>query len=80
MVDDLSERVQQIAADVFGVDPAALTSSSTPDDIDTWDSVAQLNLLVALEDEFGITMDLEAVAMGASIGDIAEFVGHASAD
>ena len=79
MVDDLSERVQQIAADVFGVDPAALTSSSKPDDIDTWDSVAQLNLLVALEDEFGITMDLEAVAMGASIGDIVDFVAHGSA-
>ncbi len=73
-MDDISSRVQSIAADVFEVDASAVTDASTPDDIETWDSLALLNLMVALEDEFSITLPPDDVAEAPTIGHIAALV------
>jgi acyl carrier protein len=61
---DLVDRVAEIAADVFGEDAGAVGADTTPDDLESWDSLAQLNLVVALEDEFGIELlpkDIDAM-------------------
>jgi acyl carrier protein len=44
--------VQQIIADVFGVDLHDITINSTPDTVESWDSLRLLNLVLALEQEF----------------------------
>jgi acyl carrier protein len=68
------ERVRQIAADVFDVDIAEVTSESSPETIETWDSQAHLNFVVALEAEFGIRFSAVAAADILNVGCAVELV------
>ena len=49
----LFHRVRGIAADVLQLDIATLTADSSPATIEAWDSVQNLNLVLALDEEFG---------------------------
>jgi len=43
------DRVRDIAADVLQVDSASIGADSSPETIETWDSVQNLNLVLAVE-------------------------------
>ena len=60
MSDDAA-RVRRVVADVLGVDAAMLSDDSNPDTIPSWDSLAHLNLVVALEQEFGVALSPDDV-------------------
>lgn len=78
MSEAVAVRVTEMAADIFGVDPEALSASTTPNDVEEWDSFAQLNLVVAIEDEFGFAFDpseLSELSLGAIAGLVATKVG-----
>ncbi len=55
------ERVQRIVADVFGVPLEEVLPESSPDTIAAWDSLQHLNLVLALEQEFGIQFTPEEI-------------------
>ena len=55
------EKVLAIAADVFQVDMSRITPASTPDSIETWDSLNHLSFVVALEQEFGVQISPEEI-------------------
>lgn len=55
------ERVRGCAADIFQVDESTITLASSPDTIDTWDSVNHLSFVLALEEEFALTFPPEDV-------------------
>jgi acyl carrier protein len=68
------ERVRSIAADVLQVDRASLTSESSPQSIESWDSVQHLNLVLALEEQFGTQFEPEEMDGMKNIGAIAALV------
>jgi acyl carrier protein len=74
MSDDVILRISEIAADIFGDDTHVVTGATTQQDLESWDSLAQLNLMAALEDEFGIEIDPEAMDSRTSIAAIAQLV------
>jgi acyl carrier protein len=43
-------------ADVFGISPEEITDDASIDSIDAWDSHRHLNLVLALEERFGISL------------------------
>ena len=53
---DFGERVRACMAKVFDIDPALITLESSPETIEAWDSLGHLNLIMALEDEFGVNL------------------------
>ena len=57
----MDEKVRQIAADVFNVPVAQITLQSSPENIETWDSIQNLNLLLALEQAFGLQFEPEEI-------------------
>jgi acyl carrier protein len=57
----LLERVRNIAADVLEVSPAKIVPESSPETIETWDSVHHLNLVLALEQEFNLQFEPEEI-------------------
>jgi acyl carrier protein len=79
MHDELTRRIVEIAADIFECRAADLTSESTPEVVESWDSVAQLNLMMALEDEFGIELLPSDVDRMTSLGAVVELVSSRSA-
>jgi acyl carrier protein len=46
--------VQEVFRRVFGDDQLAITETTAASDIEGWDSLAHLNLVIALEKQFGI--------------------------
>lgn len=60
-MDKIELAIQQIMADVFEITLEQITIESTQDNIDAWDSLKHLNLVVALEEEFGIYFPVEEI-------------------
>ena len=48
------DAVQNIFRDNFDDDSLVLTRETTADDIEDWDSLEQINLLTAMEKQFGV--------------------------
>ena len=46
----------------------------TPKDIETWDSLSQLNLISAIEKEFQIKLEIDEIFTVMKIGDIYEIL------
>ncbi len=55
------DRVQTIFSDVFQIAREQVTPESSPDTIPNWDSLQHLNLVLALEQEFGIQFTPEEI-------------------
>jgi acyl carrier protein len=60
-------KVLAIAADVFKVPQSSIGAASTPDTIETWDSLHHLEFVLALEQEFGIQISPEEIEQLLSI-------------
>jgi len=73
------ERVRGIAADVLQVDQASVTAESSPQSIDSWDSVQHLNLVLALEEQFGVQFEPDEMDGMKSIGAIAHLLSGKAA-
>lgn len=55
------EKFNKIFCEVFSVEEPALNSEFNKDNVDGWDSVRQLSLTSAVEDEFDIMLDAEDI-------------------
>jgi acyl carrier protein len=72
---DTLDQVRRIAADVFERDENLLGADSSPDHVETWDSVQHLTLVLALEARYGIEFGPEEMERMKTLGDIARLVG-----
>lgn len=54
-------RVKKVMSDVFNIDVSLINNESSPDNIENWDSLKHMNLIVALEEEFEIEFDDEEI-------------------
>lgn len=61
------DKVILVATDVFQVPQASLSAGSSPDTIETWDSLHHLNFVVALEQEFNVQFSPEEIEQLLSI-------------
>lgn len=57
----MEERIKKVMGDVLDVEQSSLNEDSSPDNIENWDSVRHMNLILALEDEFGVQFDEEQI-------------------
>ncbi len=73
------ERVRGIAADVLQVAPASLSADSSPQTVESWDSVQHLNLVLALEEQFGVQFEPDEMDAMKSIGAIAHLLSGKAA-
>ena len=55
------DRVRSLVADLFGLPLEEIRPDSSPDNIPAWDSLQHLNLVLALEQEFGIQFAPEEI-------------------
>lgn len=58
---DISSRIMKVMSIVFEVPLTTITEVSSVDNIESWDSVKHLNLILALEEEFDIVIPDEEV-------------------
>ena len=55
----MEERVKAIMADIFMVDPSVIRSDTSMKTLPQWDSLAQIDLITSLEEEFEVTFEVE---------------------
>jgi acyl carrier protein len=53
------ERLREIVASTLNVDAAMVRTTSTQGDLAAWDSMGHIHLMVALEEAFGIHLEVE---------------------
>ena len=59
---DRFEQLRDIMALTFDVAPDTITTETTRESCAKWDSLAHLNLMLALEDGFGVTLTVDEMA------------------
>jgi acyl carrier protein len=68
--------VEEVVSRVFGVDPGGLHDASSPETVEGWDSMGHLNLVAALEQEFGVSIDIGDVMEMVTVKKIREILLH----
>jgi len=68
------ERLRDAIAVTLKVPPATITESAASTDIPTWDSVGHVNVMMAVEQTFGLVLDVEDFARLDSVGAIVAYL------
>ena len=68
----MEEKILTIMKEVFGVEDLDATCSQKT--CEKWDSMAQLNLVLELEDEFGISLEPEEIGEMTSFETVCQMV------
>jgi long-chain acyl-CoA synthetase len=75
--DGVAEAILGLCAKVFRVDPQSLSILSSPKTVEGWDSFSQIELILAVEREFGASIPASKVAGIRNVGDLIVAVGAA---
>ncbi len=67
---DVQEKVIQVLVNILQVSPDKISTKTTSDDVEKWDSLNHINMIQALEQEFGVRYDEEQVVSMLSVGEI----------
>jgi acyl carrier protein len=59
---DILQRLRDVMGAVFGVPAAHIPTDASSSTMAEWDSVRHLQLMLALEDEFGIRLETDELA------------------
>ena len=69
--EDLTERICRIVAEVFNLPAARVTPTTTAADIEPWDSMGHLMLILQIEQEFETQLEPEETERMDSVANIA---------
>jgi acyl carrier protein len=64
------ERIRKIMTDVFDLDQLTITEATTAKDVEQWDSLSHIRLMVALERAFKIRLNNAEIEGLKDVGDL----------
>ena len=71
---EIYDRLNEVFRDVFDDDEITVNEDTTADDIEEWDSLEHINLISAVEDEFGIRFKMGEVSSMKNVGEMVEII------
>jgi acyl carrier protein len=74
------ERMQQVIREVLDDDQLVLTDALTARDVEGWDSLGHINIMFALESEFGVQFDDDQLSRLHDVGQLRRFIEQATGD
>ena len=72
--DEVMEKVTEIFRDVFDDEDLVIGDSTNSDDIEDWDSLEHINLVAAVEQEFGIKFTMAQVVGMKNVGEMVDII------
>lgn len=72
--EELLETVAEILRDIFDDEELPVTEETSSADVEDWDSLEQINILVAIQDRFGIQFSLDDVKGLENVGDTLDLI------
>lgn len=66
--------IAEVFEDVMDIDPDTVTEAATGNDIEEWDSLSHVRLMIAIERRFGLRFSNAEIEAIGKVGDIADLV------
>ncbi|EOS36657.1 acyl carrier protein [Lachnospiraceae bacterium A4] len=70
------EKIKKIISETFQIKESSITSQTNMQDIDSWDSLTHMELIVSLEDEFSIEFTADEIMAMTDVEKIEKVVGE----
>jgi len=68
------DRLNKVFQTIFDDEKIVVNEETTSDDIEDWDSLEHINLIVAIEQEFGIKFSMGEVTSMKNVGDMVNII------
>ena len=72
--EELYERLNEVFQDVFDDEDITVNDATTANDIEDWDSLEHINLVVAVEKKFGIKFNMGEVNNFKNVGEMVDII------
>jgi acyl carrier protein len=73
---NILETVENIMRDIFDDENLVVSLETTADNIEEWDSLSNMNLIVEIENQFNIQMSIQDLESMKSVSDIVQNIKH----
>ena len=68
------EKLNEIFCEVFDDEDLVITEETSAEDIEDWDSMEQINILMACEKVFRVKFNVEEASMLTCVGDLVSLI------
>jgi len=72
--EELFKEINDIFRDVFDDDSLVITDETNSEDIEDWDSLEHINLVVAMEKRFNMKFNIKEVGNLKNVGEMADLI------
>jgi acyl carrier protein len=79
-VDQTLTRLQNVFRQVFDDDELVIGPTTSAADVDAWDSINHVNLVLAVEREFGVRLSTSGIAGLKNVGELAKMLDAQTAN
>lgn len=73
---EILAKLQEIYQDVLDNDEIELTEATTADDVEEWDSLSHVQLVVAIEKEFKLKFTSKEILSWNNVGDLVNCIAN----
>ena len=73
-IEEVYERLNNVFRDVFDDESIVVKPETTANDIEDWDSLEHINLIVAVEKEFSMKFNMKEVTSMKNVGDMVDII------
>ena len=67
--EEIVKKLEEIFSDLFD-EEISLSDQMSPADIEEWDSLMQISVLAAVQDEFDVSFEIDEIVAMKNVGDI----------
>lgn len=71
---EVQSKISQIIRELVEDDSAEINDGTTAEDIEGWDSVAHVKIIVEIESQFGITFAVSEINASENVGQLTDLV------
>ena len=72
--EEIMEKVNEIFREVFADEDLVITDSTNSDDIEDWDSLEHISLIISMEKEFNLKFDIKEVNKLENVGQMVDMI------
>ena len=72
--EEVDETLNGVFQDVFDDESITVNDETTSDDIEDWDSLEHINLIAAVEQEFGVKFNMGQVVSMKNVGEMVDII------
>jgi acyl carrier protein len=76
---EIVSRLTPIFRDVFNDDALVVSEGMTAADVPTWDSLSNINMIIAVEKAFGVKFSIKDVRALKNVGELLELIKRKAA-